>query len=179
MIAEIFFNFDSFDKFKQCLKKSWKNTAYLSYRYYIDLICLLVFCHAVKYFTDAPRPHFFETCKPDAMANCTLGTYVDGYTCTNTELTWFRNLDATRSFFSGHATVCFYSCLFMCWYLQKRAKTQPLFIVPFLQATLICLAYFGAISRVHDHRHHWWDVLAGSILGLLTAYHAVGFCTEL
>lgn len=174
MIAETVFNFDSFDKFKQCLKKSWINTAYLIHRYLVDMLLMHIICHAVKYFTAAPRPHFFETCKPDAMANCTLGTYVGDYTCTNTDVTWISRMDASMSFFSGHASTCFYSCLFICWYLQKRVKTESLFMVPFLQATLICFAYFGSISRVFDHRHHWWDVLTGSIAGVLTTYHAVG-----
>lgn len=173
MIAETIFNFDSSDEFKQCLEKSWKNTSYLFRRYLVDMVCLAVIIHAVKYFTHAPRPHFFETCKPDAMVNCTLGTFSNDYKCTNMEISWFKRIDASRSFFSGHSAVCFYSCLFICWYLHKRMKTKSIFMVSFLQATLICFAYFGAISRVFDHRHHCRDVLAGSIVGILTAFHAV------
>lgn len=128
---------------------------------------------STKFFTGAHRPHFFETCKPDAMMNCTTGTFVSSFTCTNTEALKWTVIDASQSFFSGHAATCVYSCLFICWYLHKRVKSQSLFLIPFLQTTLICLAYYGSISRVFDHRHHWWDVLAGGIVGVLTMYHTV------
>lgn len=29
------------------------------------------------------------------------------------------------------------------------------------------------LSRITDHRHHWWDVLSGSILGVITAVFTI------
>jgi membrane-associated phospholipid phosphatase len=82
-------------------------------------------------------------------------------------------LDASQSFFSGHAASCAYSCTFIAWYLQKRLKTANIFVLPFIQSLLLALGYFGAISRVFDHRHHVVDVVAGGIVGVLTTAHVV------
>lgn len=173
LISEIFFNFEEFDNIKLCLKRSWRNTAYLSHRYLLNMALKYILMVTAKFFTGSHRPHFFETCKPDTMLNCTLGTFVDDYECTNTEARKIQVIDASMSFFSGHASTCVFSCLFIVWYLQKRLKFQSPFILPFAQITLICLSYYGSISRVFDHRHHWWDVLAGAIVGILTTYHTV------
>lgn len=142
-----------------------------------------IIIQAAKFFTGAHRPHFFDTCKPDAMLNCTLGTFVNDYKCTNKDVPWWKIYDASMSFFSGHAATCVFSCLLICWYLQKRMKTESLFLVPFVQTALVCLGYYGSISRVFDHRHHWWDVLSGAIVGILATYHVVrnfifDFCFE-
>lgn len=156
-----------------CFKRSWRNTVYLCQRYFIDFVLMYIFMAAAKFFTGAHRPHFFATCKPDKMLNCTVGTYVNDYECTNSDMPIHHIMDASMSFFSGHAATCVYSCFFVCWYLQKRMKCQSLFLLPFVQIVLVCLSYYGSISRVFDHRHHWWDVLTGAIVGLLTTFHAV------
>ena len=179
MICEIIFNYETLDKFQVCLRRSWKNTAYLSHRYFIDMIFMYIIMSAVKLFTGAHRPHFFESCQPDRLSDCVLGTFVSDYKCLRTSEIRFNLDDASMSFFSGHASTCVYSCLFIVWYLHKRVKSTSLFLVSFMQVSLICLAYFGSISRVFDHRHHWWDVLAGGLVGILTTYHAVSsFCVR-
>jgi len=119
------------------------------------------------------RPHFFETCKPDALLTCKDGTFVQNYSCMNKQASSFDIIDSSQSFFSGHAAVCFYSCTFIAWYLQKRIKSRNVLWLPLIQALLISLAYFGSISRVFDHRHHAIDVTVGSIVGILTCIHAV------
>lgn len=171
LICEISFNYDSLEKLQVCFKTSWKNVVYLSHRYLINMLMVNIICAAVKFFTGSHRPHFFETCQPDRNFNCTLGTFVSNYTCTNTNISKIWISDASMSFFSGHASTTVYSCFFIIWYLEKRLKSESLFLVPFIQTLLVCLSFFGAISRVFDHRHHWWDVLAGGILGLITTYH--------
>lgn len=118
-------------------------------------------------------PHFFETCKPDALLTCTPGTFVHDYECTNNDERFYNILDASQSFFSGHAASCAYSCTFIAWYFQKRMKTANIFVLPFIQSLLLALGYFGAISRVFDHRHHVVDVVAGGIVGVLTMAHVV------
>lgn len=120
-------------------------------------------------------PHFFETCKPDALLTCTPGTIVYDFKCTNTDARFYNILDASQSFFSGHAASCVYSCTFIAWYLQRKIKATNIFMLPFIQSLLLALAYFGAISRVFDHRHHVIDVVAGGIVGVLTTAHAVSF----
>lgn len=151
-----------------------------------------IFMSAVKFFTVAHRPHFFDTCKPNTMFNCTIGSYVEDFKCTNTEEVRWKVYDASWSFFSGHASAIVFSSFFVIWfvkllwfsknmlrkfliirYIEKRMKNNSIFFVLFLQTSLACLSFYGAISRVIDNRHHWWDVLAGGIVGLITAYHTV------
>lgn len=151
----------------------------MCHRYLIDSLLMQAVIQAVKFFTRSHRPHFLETCKPDMMLNCTLGTFVSDYTCTNKEANWYQITDASMSFFSGHAATCVYSCFFIIWYIQRRTKGESIFLIPFIQATLVCLGYYGSISRVFDHRHHWYDVLTGAIAGVITAYHTVSFRIEI
>lgn len=167
------FNHESAKPLKKCARESWRNVAFMSHRYLIDILLMHGIIQAVKFSARSHRPHFFETCKPDTMINCTLGTFVSEFKCTNTDANVYQIIDASMSFFSGHASTCVYSCFFMIWYIQKRMSGNSIFLIPFLQASLICLSFYGSISRVFDHRHHWWDVLTGAILGLLTAYHTV------
>lgn len=155
------------------MKKSWRNIAFYSHRYLVDMLLMHLIIQAAKFCTGAHRPHFFETCLPDKMFNCTLGTFISDYSCTNTAVPRYVISDASMSFFSGHAATCVFSCFFVIWYIQKRRRSQSLLMVPFIQASLICLSFYGSISRVFDHRHHWWDVLTGALLGLLTTYHTV------
>lgn len=169
------YNFEEFDKIKMCFKRSCNNTTYLCHRYLIDYALMYVTMAAAKFFTGAHRPHFFATCQPDKMLTCTVGTFISDYKCMNPDASTYKIYDASTSFYSGHAATCVYSCLFICWYLQKRVKSESPFMIPFIQTILICISYYGSISRVLDHRHHWWDVLAGAVVGILTTYHAVIF----
>ncbi|EDR07747.1 uncharacterized protein LACBIDRAFT_298254 [Laccaria bicolor S238N-H82] len=100
--------------------------------------------------------------------------------CTNTDVAIMR--DGFRSFPSGHSsrrrltqpiTVSFAGLGFLSFYLagklhlfDKRGHAGKawLSLTPFAGAALV------AISRTMDYRHHWHDVLVGSILGTVLAY---------
>lgn len=49
----------------------------------------------------------------------------------------------------------------------------------FLQFALIMIAWYTALSRVSDYKHHWSDVLAGSAIGSLVAVVVVSFDTNM
>lgn len=81
--------------------------------------------------------------------------------------------DGFRSFPSGHSSLSFAGLGFLAFYLagklhlfdhRGRAGKAWLSVTPFAGAALV------AISRTMDYRHHWHDVLAGSILGTTMAY---------
>ncbi|XP_046388767.1 phospholipid phosphatase 1-like isoform X2 [Ischnura elegans] len=139
----------------------------------LGLVVNFLIMDIIKVLVGAPRPHFLDTCRPDVAANCTSG-YVDNYKCTNTWDTIWSVRDATRSFPSGHASVSVYTSLFMMWFIRKRIPETPSFLlIPFLYCLWCLWAIFCSITRILDHRHHWWDVLAGTILGIAVTVFTV------
>lgn len=55
-------------------------------------------------------------------------------------------------------------------YLQARIKTSKYGIPKsLLQFLVIAMAAYCALSRVSDYKHHWSDVLAGTLLGITVA----------
>lgn len=73
---------------------------------------------------------------------------------------------------TGHACISMYTALFLIWYLQCRIpKLQSMFLIPFMQSLLMVWVCLCSISRITDHRHHWWDVLGGALLGVTFAVY--------
>lgn len=173
-MCEIIFNCKASKGVVDCLKKSWNNASFLGFRYYLDFYLMTIIMLFVKFLSGSHRPHFFESCMPDKGINCIPGTVVTGWKCSNpVEPYPAAFIETSMSFFSGHAAICVYFCTFTCWYLQRRSKGTSVFVVPFVQVILLCLAYFVSTSRVTDNRHHWWDVMVGMIVGVLGTCHAV------
>lgn len=44
-----------------------------------------------------------------------------------------------------------------------------------LQFLLVMFAWYTALTRVSDFKHHWSDVLAGSSIGIVYAFLVVSF----
>lgn len=59
------------------------------------------------------------------------------------------------------------------WYLQRRMIPVTYTLLPLLQILCIVWALCCSLTRITDRRHHWWDVLAGSIVGVATSVYAV------
>ena len=74
--------------------------------------------------------------------------------------------------------------LFLQMYVQRRIGTKYSNLWKhLLQMAFICFALICSISRIIDKRHHWWDVMAGMIIGILFGYttvvwHANNFQTK-
>ncbi|XP_046630468.1 phospholipid phosphatase 1-like isoform X1 [Neodiprion virginianus] len=138
--------------------------------------CVTITCvlQLVKTLVGAPRPHFFDTCKPREMYNCTE-TYVQYYTCTNTETSTWVVSDASKSFPSGHSILSTYTSVYIIWYLQKRLPNRALTTLfkPWMQCLVLCWGIVCCMTRLSDHRHHWWDVLAGIIMGIAAGFYCV------
>lgn len=159
------------------LQKMW-----LWYRgYLICLISFLMLCQTLKISTGEHRPHFLHTCAPDATQTCSPGVYVTEYKCMNTE--GFKGYivpDSSLSFPSGHAGIAAITSFFCAVLIHMRLKIRHFgkLIKPTLITLVSIWGFVVGISRVQDRRHHWWDVLAGIILGISFATYSITFHCE-
>ncbi|XP_076297700.1 wunen isoform X1 [Lasioglossum baleicum] len=124
-----------------------------------------------KYTIGRLRPHFMDLCKP--VVNCSLmenqHRYIEHFTCGANIST--RLLKEVRlSFPSGHSSFSAYTMIYLALYLQLRVSWKGSKLLKhFLQLVCILMAWYTALSRVSDYKHHWSDVLAGSTLGTAIA----------
>lgn len=128
---------------------------------------LFIFIAIVKYWYAEHRPIFFEICKPSSF-NCTSGTLVTDYQCTNPNLSEKLRSTISTSFPSGHAALAAYFSTFVIWLLQRRFQQRHVkvkFVVPTIQGLLVLWAFYCSISRITDNLHHPKDVLFGFIFG--------------
>ncbi|XP_055634866.1 phospholipid phosphatase 1-like isoform X2 [Toxorhynchites rutilus septentrionalis] len=151
----------------RCLD-SWYNTWHWFKKYGRGLLIKLLLVDIMKIFSGEHRPHFLDTCKPNVI--CEGSEYVSSYICTNTVDNQYFIRDASKSFPSGHSSLSVYQAIFVIWYLQKRIPNiKSTMALPLAQFLLATWAVFCSLSRIADNRHHWWDVLAGAIIGVIAA----------
>ncbi|KAI8998589.1 acid phosphatase/Vanadium-dependent haloperoxidase [Trametes punicea] len=124
----------------------------------------------VKITVGRPRPDLIARCIPRAVVDPTLGLSTV-HICTQTDKHILQ--DGWRSFPSGHSSLSFAGLGFLSFYLAGKLHlfdTRGHTVKAWLALTPLSGAALVAISRTMDYRHHWHDVLAGSLLGLLAAY---------
>jgi diacylglycerol diphosphate phosphatase / phosphatidate phosphatase len=142
-----------------------------------SLITAAVFQVFIKWLIGGLRPHFFSICKPNInISNYGSGQGFDGLlfdrsVCTGNEK---EINDALESMPSGHSTAAFAGLVYCSLYLNSKLKIfanyRPqywkfvLFYAPLLGAVLI------AGSLTIDHYHHWYDILAGAVIGTMFAF---------
>ncbi|KAI9817347.1 MAG: hypothetical protein M1832_004653 [Thelocarpon impressellum] len=129
---------------------------------------------ALKTATGKPRPDLVDRCQPREGSADPLPFGLSNITiCTQTDKSVLK--DGFRSFPSGHSSTAFAGLYYLSLYLaaklhvlDKRGEVWKTFLVllPTLGAALI------ADSRIMDARHHPFDVLSGSLLGIVSAWVA-------
>ncbi|KAL2736390.1 putative phosphatidate phosphatase isoform X1 [Vespula maculifrons] len=80
------------------------------------------------------------------------------------------------SFPSGHSSFSAYTMIYLAIYLQLRITWRGSKLLKHMfQLVCIFMAWFTAMSRISDYKHHWSDVLAGSTIGTIVALIVI-FC---
>ncbi|KAL5489824.1 hypothetical protein ACEPAI_4656 [Sanghuangporus weigelae] len=143
----------------------------------LGLLLGLTLTGAITQFTKVtvgrPRPDVISRCQPPpGIENPEYGL-VTVEICTQTDVHILR--DGFRSFPSGHSSLSFAGLGFLSFYLagkmhlfDEKGHTTKAWIslMPLSGAALV------AISRTMDYRHHWQDVLVGSLIGLVMSFFA-------
>jgi len=129
------------------------------------------FTQITKITVGRPRPDIIDRCQPipgSVDPTYQLSTIA---ICTQTDQAILK--DGWRSFFSGHSSLSFAGLGFLAYYLAGKlhlfdrrghAAKAWISLTPLAGASLV------AISRSMDYRHHWQDILVGSIVGLVLSY---------
>ncbi|RUS82685.1 hypothetical protein EGW08_009522, partial [Elysia chlorotica] len=120
-----------------------------------------------KYSVGRLRPHFLDVCKPNLILINDTSRYIDEDVCTGDP---DRITEARLSFPSGHSSMSMYCAVFFILYLQKRFTFSGIFLLrPLFQVAIFGVGVYTGLTRITDYKHHWDDVLAGGVLGILLA----------
>ncbi|TMX00176.1 hypothetical protein EJD97_001297 [Solanum chilense] len=131
-----------------------------------SVVVTAVITGAIKDAVGRPRPDFFWRCFPDGKEVYNKWGDVVCHGDKNVVR------EGHKSFPSGHTSLSFAGLGFLSLYLSGKIQVFDcrghvaklcLVLLPLLLASLV------AISRVDDYWHHWQDVFAGGLIGLVVA----------
>lgn len=142
--------------------------------YFVCFISLVIVSSTIKNLFGSLRPFFFDVCKPDGASNCTAGSIIERYNCTNTEMSPYVVFESQRSFPSGHTYSVTYSSFVLIYYIQTRLREMPskLFVV-LMYLIILLWTSFCCVTRISDNWHHPIDVIGAIILTLPFSYYSV------
>ncbi|XP_012220977.1 putative phosphatidate phosphatase [Linepithema humile] len=134
--------------------------------------CTVLTTDIAKYTIGRLRPHFMSLCVPNV--NCSLienrHRYIEHFECTAPEISDKLLKDVRLSFPSGHSSFSAYTMIYLAMYLQLRMRWKGSKLLKhFFQLLCLLMAWFTAMTRISNYKHHWSDVLAGATLGTIVA----------
>ena len=164
-------------------QKLWKQLLSTIYCFMTGLsVCLLV-TDTLKFSVGRLRPYFLSVCQPDLADVCynilEVENSVEGYESNETytvDVPYVKfveecgqqvDKEARLSFISGHASISFYTAIFLIIFLRKFFDWRS--IGTLIQLTCFLLALWISISRITDYQHQPEDVLGGCLPGSLCA----------
>jgi len=161
--------------------------------YWLGALATLLTTEMAKYKIGRLRPYFLTVCELDLNKDLCkdqngYNIFVEDYECPGALKDAKKVSEAMKSFLSGHSSFSFYSAIFLVIFLQARLSAtqnqlsqytrtrvgwRRLRIAfrllriarPFLQFMIFALAFYIALSRIADYRHHPGDVLTGVLVG--------------
>lgn len=156
-----------------------------------SLITAAVFQVFIKWLIGGLRPHFLEVCRPDLTlataapstvgvgSNAALngqgfnGIYYTREICTGDPK---EINDSLESMPSGHSTAAFAGLVFLSLYLNAKLKLFSNYHPAMWKLAAVYMPILGACliagALTIDEFHHWYDLLAGAIIGTIMAFSA-------
>ncbi|XP_011865335.1 PREDICTED: putative phosphatidate phosphatase isoform X1 [Vollenhovia emeryi] len=134
--------------------------------------CTVLTTDIAKYTIGRLRPHFMKLCVPSVDCNLTQyqHKYIEDFHCTATGVSDKLLKEVRLSFPSGHSSFSAYTMIYLAMYLQLRMKWKGSKLLRhFLQFLCLLMAWFTAMTRISNYKHHWSDVLAGATIGIVSA----------
>jgi len=120
------------------------------------------------------RPNFLAVCKPDltkAEGQGFYGIYYDHTVCTGDKAAVY---DALESFPSGHSTAAFAGNVFIALFLNAKLKLWGADYTPVWKLIAVFVwiltATLLSLCRLVDYTHHWYDIVAGAVIGTMFAF---------
>ncbi|KAK5110459.1 hypothetical protein LTR62_005810 [Meristemomyces frigidus] len=136
------------------------------------------FQSVLKWFVGGLRPHFYAVCQPrhivgDAQSPARLAWF-DHTICTNPDTRAVE--EARQSFPSGHTQAAFVAAVYLALYWNGKFKVWSEQRARHWKLVMLCVPLLAAMlvgaSMIVDGSHHWYDVLAGGLMGTLLAVAA-------
>ncbi|KAL1130389.1 hypothetical protein AAG570_013327, partial [Ranatra chinensis] len=139
-------------------------------------VCSQLLTDIGKYSIGRLRPHFMDICSPNISCDMPENQhkYIETFTCNGGDEKLLR--DARLSFPSGHSSFSAYTMLYLVIYLQCRLNWKGSYLLRHVvQFCCLAMVWGTALSRVSNYKHHWSDVTAGLIIGIVVAIVNVSF----
>lgn len=77
------------------------------------------------------------------------------------------------SFPSSHASVAMFAAVYLALYIHYIFNKKYVLVKALFQTGFLCISLYVCFSRISDYAHHWYDVLAGAILGCAGSLYTV------